>query len=152
MALMITDLLGSYDNFDEEPSYLNNPTNILAITITFMVSYGVPRLPWCCLLGERPRSFLPGYKQVRLTFLFQILSWIFALMRLYTRFFIVRAPGWDDLFVILSLVSTFILSSNCENNLQETGFAGSGTGMAELTGIDRYRLRSDRLGYVLRQR
>lgn len=38
MALKITDLLGSYDNFNEEPGYLNNPQNILAVTITFMVS------------------------------------------------------------------------------------------------------------------
>lgn len=33
----LTDLIGVYDNLGEEPSLLNHPQNILAITITFMV-------------------------------------------------------------------------------------------------------------------
>lgn len=35
---------------------------------------------------------------------FQTFTWMCVLFRLYTRFIIVRAPGWDDLFVILSAV------------------------------------------------
>ncbi len=34
----------------------------------------------------------------------QVFSWICCLLRLYTRFFILRAPGWDDLFIILTMV------------------------------------------------
>lgn len=37
---------------------------------------------------------------------FQILTTICVLFRLYTRFFIMRSPWWDDLFVALSLVGT----------------------------------------------
>ena len=36
----------------------------------------------------------------------KILTTICVLFRLYTRFFIMRSPWWDDLFVALSLVST----------------------------------------------
>lgn len=35
----------------------------------------------------------------------QILSWSCALFRFYTRFFIIKSPWWDDLFVLLSMVS-----------------------------------------------
>ncbi|KAI1502065.1 hypothetical protein F5X99DRAFT_418155 [Biscogniauxia marginata] len=37
---------------------------------------------------------------------FMIISWICVSLRLYVRFKIVRAPGWDDLCVILYLLST----------------------------------------------
>lgn len=37
---------------------------------------------------------------------FQILTIICVIFRLYTRFYIMRSPWWDDLFVALSLVST----------------------------------------------
>ncbi|CAN8101887.1 unnamed protein product [Discula destructiva] len=40
------------------------------------------------------------------TISFMIFAWICAIFRLYTRFFIIRSPGWDDFFVILSLLST----------------------------------------------
>lgn len=36
----------------------------------------------------------------------QVLKWICALLRLYTRFFIIKSPWWDDLFVVLALVSS----------------------------------------------
>lgn len=36
MTLM-TDLIGSKDNLDEEPEFLNSTRNILAVVITFMV-------------------------------------------------------------------------------------------------------------------
>lgn len=67
MALKITDLLGSYDNFNEEPGYLNNPQNILAITITFMVSDGVLTAQTCPPQGERLRAFLSARVQICLT-------------------------------------------------------------------------------------
>lgn len=41
-----------------------------------------------------------------ITISFQVLTLICVLFRLYTRFFIMRSPWWDDLFVALSLVST----------------------------------------------
>ncbi|KAI0599508.1 hypothetical protein F4775DRAFT_113139 [Biscogniauxia sp. FL1348] len=37
---------------------------------------------------------------------FMIISWIFVCLRLYVRFKVVRAPGWDDLCVILYLLTT----------------------------------------------
>ncbi|KAL1850117.1 hypothetical protein Daus18300_013045 [Diaporthe australafricana] len=39
---------------------------------------------------------------------FQILTTICVVFRLYTRFFIMRSPWWDDLFVALSLLSVTI--------------------------------------------
>ncbi|KAJ0107968.1 hypothetical protein J7T55_008104 [Diaporthe amygdali] len=39
---------------------------------------------------------------------FQILTTICVIFRLYTRFFIMRSPWWDDLFVALSLLSVTI--------------------------------------------
>lgn len=36
MAL-ITDLIGSYDNLNEEPMFLNHTRNILGVVISFMV-------------------------------------------------------------------------------------------------------------------
>lgn len=37
---------------------------------------------------------------------FSIVSWLCALFRFYTRFRIMKSPWWDDLFVLLSSVST----------------------------------------------
>lgn len=34
----------------------------------------------------------------------QILSWGCGLLRLWTRLRVIRSPGWDDLFVFLSMV------------------------------------------------
>ncbi|KAJ4423143.1 hypothetical protein N0V82_002137 [Gnomoniopsis sp. IMI 355080] len=39
---------------------------------------------------------------------FQLLTWICVLFRLYTRFFIIKMPWWDDLFVVLSSISTTV--------------------------------------------
>lgn len=36
----------------------------------------------------------------------QVLAWAAVGLRLYTRFRVVRAPGWDDLFIVLALVRT----------------------------------------------
>lgn len=35
----------------------------------------------------------------------QVVSWACGLFRFYTRFFIIKSPWWDDLFVLLSMVS-----------------------------------------------
>ena len=40
---------------------------------------------------------------------YQIASWVCVSMRLWVRFKVVRAPGWDDFFVVLYLVSVIIL-------------------------------------------
>jgi hypothetical protein len=36
----------------------------------------------------------------------QLVAWLCVLSRLYTRFFIIKALWWDDLFVFLYGVST----------------------------------------------
>lgn len=39
----------------------------------------------------------------------QVLAWAAVGLRLYTRFRVVRVPGWDDLFIVLALVRTFAI-------------------------------------------
>lgn len=139
MAEKITDLLGSYDNFDEEPDYLNNPTNILAVTITFMVSYLPAWLPTEPHFSLVSASFVLIFLTIP-----QILSWICALLRLYTRFLIVRSPGWDDVFVILSLVSAS--SRSILAHVPHPGMRKDSRGVrtdAKLSDIDLGRLRRD---------
>jgi len=41
-----------------------------------------------------------------LTITFMVISWICSLSRLYVRFFVKRLPGWDDVFIILTMLST----------------------------------------------
>ncbi|KAJ9156384.1 Integral membrane protein [Pleurostoma richardsiae] len=41
---------------------------------------------------------------------FLLLSWSCAAVRLYTRVFTLRCPGWDDFFVVLVMVTTLVLS------------------------------------------
>ncbi|KAH8896470.1 hypothetical protein GQ53DRAFT_838575 [Thozetella sp. PMI_491] len=41
-----------------------------------------------------------------LTLCFLFLSWSCVLLRLYTRFFVIRCPGWDDFFVGIYLLTT----------------------------------------------
>lgn len=48
---------------------------------------------------------------------FQVLSWAAVALRLYTRFRIVRAPGWDDLFIFLALVRIFALAAHASSVL-----------------------------------
>lgn len=38
----------------------------------------------------------------------QVLNWLCALLRLYTRFFIIKSPWWDDVFLVLALVSVAV--------------------------------------------
>lgn len=42
---------------------------------------------------------------IGLVITFEFLTWACALFRLYTRFSIMKMPWWDDLFVVLSVVS-----------------------------------------------
>ncbi|OLN85268.1 hypothetical protein CCHL11_04371 [Colletotrichum chlorophyti] len=42
---------------------------------------------------------------------FLIVAWICGSLRLYVRFFIARCPGWDDFFVVLSLLTSLFLSA-----------------------------------------
>lgn len=35
---------------------------------------------------------------------FLLATWLCVLFRFYTRFFIIKSPWWDDLFVLLSSV------------------------------------------------
>jgi hypothetical protein len=41
------------------------------------------------------------------------MSWICVALRLFVRFRVVRAPGWDDLLVVLSLVRPFLRLGSC---------------------------------------
>lgn len=42
---------------------------------------------------------------IGLSLSFLVLTWLCVLFRFYTRFFIMKSPWWDDLFVLLSVVS-----------------------------------------------
>ncbi|KAK1991077.1 hypothetical protein LX36DRAFT_753808 [Colletotrichum falcatum] len=42
---------------------------------------------------------------------FMALAWICGVYRLYVRHFILRCPGWDDYFVVLSLLTSLLLSA-----------------------------------------
>ncbi|KAK4164754.1 hypothetical protein QBC43DRAFT_210098 [Cladorrhinum sp. PSN259] len=45
---------------------------------------------------------------------FGVLAWICVAFRLFTRYRIVKAPGWDDLFVVLSAITmTIALAAIC---------------------------------------
>lgn len=48
---------------------------------------------------------------------FQLLTWICVLFRLYTRFVIIKMPWWDDLFVVLSSVRSF-LANQLKNSIR----------------------------------
>ncbi|KAK1834977.1 hypothetical protein QBC39DRAFT_368693 [Podospora conica] len=43
-----------------------------------------------------------------LTIFFIVFSWLITLARLYVRCIVKRAPGWDDLFLVLAMISTTI--------------------------------------------
>jgi hypothetical protein len=43
----------------------------------------------------------------------QVMSWICVALRLFVRFRVVRAPGWDDLLVVLSLVRPAFRLGGC---------------------------------------
>ncbi|KZL69997.1 integral membrane protein, partial [Colletotrichum incanum] len=42
---------------------------------------------------------------------FLIFAWICGVYRLYVRYFVIRCPGWDDYFVMLSLLTSLLLSA-----------------------------------------
>ncbi|KAK2049735.1 hypothetical protein LZ31DRAFT_286401 [Colletotrichum somersetense] len=42
---------------------------------------------------------------------FMALAWICGVYRLYVRYFILRCPGWDDYFVVLSMLTSLLLSA-----------------------------------------
>jgi len=83
-------------------------------------------LEWCvrsyCTFTRRSGT-ARGWRLYPLTRLAQVLSWICILLRLYTRYFISRAPGWDDLFIGLYLVRTKPPSCSRMTCLQLTGAA-----------------------------
>ena len=39
-----------------------------------------------------------------LTITFLSISWIASLLRFYVRFVVQRTPGWDDFFIVLTMV------------------------------------------------
>ena len=67
---------------------LNQREPLLGITITFIV---------------RP-SFSRNTKSLAPNPASQVCSWICLLLRLYVRFLVQRSAGWDDFFLILTMV------------------------------------------------
>jgi hypothetical protein len=43
-----------------------------------------------------------------LTITFVVISWICSILRLYVRLLVQRNPGWDDFFIVLTMLSTTI--------------------------------------------
>ncbi|KAK0615354.1 hypothetical protein B0T17DRAFT_541680 [Bombardia bombarda] len=60
---------------------------------------------------------VPGWNRretiLGVTITFMLLSWGCAIARLYVRFFVIRAPGWDDAFLLTYLASTTLGSIMC---------------------------------------
>lgn len=70
----------------------------------------------------------------------QVLAWAAVGLRLYTRFRVVRAPGWDDLFIVLALVRTFAIvthtfSGNYVLTRQQLQVFGSLSGISLAAGM-----------------
>lgn len=99
----ILALFGAYDNLHDAPDFFNYEANILGITISCMVS----QMGLVFIAGIQQVTGLASHKYYKslTTTLCQIITWTCALLRLYVRLLVLRAPGWDDLFVTLSLVS-----------------------------------------------
>jgi hypothetical protein len=77
---------------DPEP-LANKKATLLGWVITFLV------------ISESWHSFgISRNTELTLSLVHQIASWVCVSMRLWVRLKIVRAPGWDDFFVVLYLV------------------------------------------------
>lgn len=112
----MSDFRYSYDNLDEPEPLSNRPELIWGVVISCMVCYFF--LGRCARTLRAVCLYLPTYlylpirllvvkskKSILILLQFQMVSWICVCLRLYVRFRIVRAPGWDDLCVGLYLVS-----------------------------------------------
>ena len=55
--------------------------------------------------GELARS---GQQQERITIAFLVLAWLFILMRIWTRTYIISNFGWDDSTMILAGVGLLL--------------------------------------------
>jgi hypothetical protein len=51
-----------------------------------------------------------GEQQERITIAFVVLAWIFVLLRIWTRTWIISNFGWDDSTMILAAVSNLTVS------------------------------------------
>ena len=92
----LVKFLNLYDNCDEPTPLANKRSTIFGLVITFMV-----------------RTDRCGYTRVchQTADMRQVVSFICVALRLYTRFRIVRAPGWDDFFITLASVGRFHASA-----------------------------------------
>ncbi|TDZ78946.1 hypothetical protein C8034_v004472 [Colletotrichum sidae] len=61
-------------------------------------------------LSDPKPALNEGSAVLGMTISFLVAAWICGLMRLYVRFFVARCPGWDDLFVVLVMLSSLFLS------------------------------------------
>jgi hypothetical protein len=89
IALM---LAGPIPDRDEPLPTSNLPVTIIGTTVAFLV--GITIL--CINDGSLT---LP-----------QVMSWIAVLSRLYVRLKVVREPGWDDFFVLLTAVRCLVVN------------------------------------------
>lgn len=85
------ELLGAVDNFSEPKPMWNERSTIWGIVLTFTV-----HIIYYC------RTTL----SLKLTF-WQLTSIICIFFRLYARVFIAKCAGWDDVFVVLFMVSIY---------------------------------------------
>ncbi|KAK2614736.1 hypothetical protein N8I77_001541 [Diaporthe amygdali] len=57
-------------------------------------------------LDEEPMFLNHTHNILGVVISFMVLTWICALLRLYTRLFIVKSPWWDDFFMVLAVATT----------------------------------------------
>ena len=105
--LQLIDVFGppTYNNFGEPRPFTNEAGTLIGFTTTFLV-------------GDGEVAWSLGLSLTRL----QVLSWIFVCLRLYVRMFVVRLPGWDDVFVSLYLVGSIVVHSQRTRALTTSGF------------------------------
>ena len=102
----LLQLLGAYDNLSEPEPVSNRPETIVGLALSFLVRTLLRRLflpPWGSSrirVLARLWAYTEFYSDAR-----QIVTWICVSLRIYTRYFVIYAPWWDDLFVVLVLVS-----------------------------------------------
>lgn len=103
----LLELLGVYDNLSEPEPLANRPETIIGLALSFLVRILLRPLDLPAPACSRSRAL--ARLQACAEFCSdaqQVVTWICVSFRIYTRFRIIYAPWWDDLFVVLVLVST----------------------------------------------
>ena len=103
----LLQLLGAYDNLSEPEPVANRPETIVGLALSFLVRM-LPRRLFLPPRGGCSRSRVLARLWANTDFcsdVRQVVTWICVSLRIYTRYFVIYAPWWDDLFVVLVLVS-----------------------------------------------